>query len=62
MQDAVVAAADDIAAAVAGGAAIYVCGSVAGMAPAVHAALAAILGDERLEAMLADGRYRRDIY
>ena len=62
VQDAVAAAAADIAAAVAGGAAIYVCGSVAGMAPAVHAALAAILGDERLEAMLADGRYRRDIY
>ncbi len=61
-QDAVTAAADAIRAAVSAGAAIYVCGSLKGMAPGVHAALAAILGDDQLEAMLAEGRYRRDIY
>ncbi|EZP69572.1 Sulfite reductase (NADPH) [Sphingomonas paucimobilis] len=45
-----------------GGAAIYVCGSVNGMAPAVHEALVEILGDDALEAMADSGRYRRDIY
>lgn len=44
------------------GAAIMVCGSLEGMAPAVDAALRAILGDERLEALAEAGRYRRDIY
>ena len=62
VQDAVAADARRIAEAVAAGAAIYVCGSVQGMAPAVHAALEVILGEPLVEAMLADGRYRRDIY
>ena len=62
VQDALATHADVVRGAVAGGGAIYVCGSIAGMAPAVHAALAAILGDQLLETMLADGRYRRDIY
>lgn len=44
------------------GAAIYVCGSLAGMAGAVDAALRAILGDARLEEMAEQGRYCRDIY
>ncbi|GAB2622039.1 sulfite reductase flavoprotein subunit alpha [Novilysobacter erysipheiresistens] len=42
--------------------AIYVCGSLEGMAPAVDAVLGEILGGEMLEAMAADGRYRRDVY
>lgn len=42
--------------------AIYVCGSLEGMAPAVDAVLAEILGEQALEAMAADGRYRRDVY
>ncbi|WP_235531606.1 PepSY domain-containing protein [Sphingomonas sp. Leaf67] len=62
VQDAVAANAPAIAAAVATGAAIYVCGSVQGMAPAVHTALATILGETMVEAMLEEGRYRRDIY
>ena len=62
VQDAVAADAPAIARAVAAGTAIYVCGSVQGMAPGVHAALAAILGETLLEDMLGDGRYRRDIY
>jgi len=44
------------------GAAIYVCGSLAGMAGAVDAALRAILGDARPEEMAEQGRYCRDIY
>jgi sulfite reductase (NADPH) flavoprotein alpha-component len=44
------------------GAAIYVCGSLQGMAGGVHEALAEILGAARLERLAADGRYRRDVY
>ncbi|WP_036168867.1 sulfite reductase subunit alpha [Massilia sp. 9096] len=44
------------------GAAIYVCGSLQGMAGGVHAALVDILGHERLDALDAQGRYRRDVY
>jgi sulfite reductase (NADPH) flavoprotein alpha-component len=44
------------------GAAIQVCGSLEGMAPAVDAELARTLGRETLERMSADGRYRRDVY
>lgn len=62
VQDAVAADATNIRTAVGSGAAIYVCGSVQGMAPGVHAALATILGESLLEEMLSNGRYRRDIY
>ncbi|WP_411834211.1 sulfite reductase subunit alpha [Pseudoxanthomonas mexicana] len=44
------------------GAALYVCGSLAGMAPGVDAVLRDALGNEAVERMLADGRYRRDVY
>jgi sulfite reductase (NADPH) flavoprotein alpha-component len=44
------------------GAAIYVCGSLQGMAGGVHEALAAILGAPLLERLAAEGRYRRDVY
>jgi sulfite reductase (NADPH) flavoprotein alpha-component len=44
------------------GAAIYVCGSLQGMAGGVHAALVDILGQARLDALDAQGRYRRDVY
>ncbi|HTD04304.1 sulfite reductase flavoprotein subunit alpha [Undibacterium sp.] len=47
---------------VADGAAIYVCGSLEGMAAGAHAALTAILGQEKLEQMAEDGNYRRDVY
>jgi sulfite reductase (NADPH) flavoprotein alpha-component len=43
------------------GASILVCGSLA-MAAGVQEALAAILGEEKLDAMTQDGLYRRDIY
>ncbi len=44
------------------GTAIYVCGSLAGMAPGVDAVLRQALGDAKVENMLADGSYRRDVY
>ena len=44
------------------GAAIYVCGSLKGMAPAVHAALENALGSDRLIDLSENGRYRRDVY
>ncbi|WP_029011413.1 sulfite reductase flavoprotein subunit alpha [Niveispirillum irakense] len=62
VQDKVTVSATIIADLVNKGAAIFVCGSVQGMAPAVHHALSAILGEEMLETMVEHGRYRRDIY
>lgn len=47
---------------VAQGAAIYVCGSLDGMAGGVDAALRDILGVQALEALTDSGRYRRDVY
>jgi len=54
--------ADAVRAWVDDGAAIYVCGSLQGMAGGVDAALQDILGDARLQSMQRDGRYRRDVY
>lgn len=44
------------------GAAIYVCGSLQGMAGGVHEVLASLLGQEQLDDLDAQGRYRRDVY
>jgi sulfite reductase (NADPH) flavoprotein alpha-component len=44
------------------GAAVYVCGSLQGMAPGVEDALVEIVGRERVQALIAQGRYRRDVY
>jgi len=44
------------------GAAIYVCGSLEGMAGGVDAVLHAVLGTELVDALTAAGRYRRDVY
>ena len=44
------------------GAAIYICGSLAGMAGGVDQALQEILGRPALDALAAEGRYRRDVY
>jgi sulfite reductase (NADPH) flavoprotein alpha-component len=44
------------------GAAIYVCGSLAGMAPGVDAVLRETLGSEQVEQLRMSGRYRRDVY
>ncbi|MCS4510905.1 PepSY domain-containing protein [Xylophilus ampelinus] len=44
------------------GATLYVCGSLDGMAAGVYAALAELLGADAVEDLIADGRYRRDVY
>jgi sulfite reductase (NADPH) flavoprotein alpha-component len=44
------------------GAAVYVCGSLRGMATGVEDALVEIVGEERVQALIAEGRYRRDVY
>lgn len=62
VQDAVVAQAASLREWVEDGAAIYVCGSLQGMAGGVHAALAGILGEARLQQMTETGHYRRDVY
>lgn len=41
---------------------IYVCGSIEGMASGVDQALTDILGETQLDALRAQGRYRRDVY
>jgi sulfite reductase (NADPH) flavoprotein alpha-component len=62
VQDLVLAHGDAVRDWVARDAAIYVCGSLQGMAPAVDAALRQVLGDDVVEGMMEQGRYRRDIY
>jgi sulfite reductase (NADPH) flavoprotein alpha-component len=47
---------------IAAGAAIYVCGSLEGMAAGVDDALATILGRDALDDLAQAGRYRRDVY
>lgn len=54
--------ADELRQWVSEGAAIYVCGSLQGMAPALDAALSAVLGADTLEQLASAGRYRRDVY
>jgi sulfite reductase (NADPH) flavoprotein alpha-component len=44
------------------GAAIYVCGSLEGMAEGVDAVLREHLGEQALAQLQHDGRYRRDVY
>lgn len=44
------------------GAAIYVCGSLQGMAGEVHSTLQTLLGSAALAQLQASGRYRRDVY
>jgi sulfite reductase (NADPH) flavoprotein alpha-component len=62
VQDALHAAADTLRSWVDDGASIMVCGSLRGMAPAVDQALLDILGAPAKEALLLQGRYRRDVY
>ena len=54
--------ADELRAWIARGAAVYVCGSLQGMASGVHESLATALGAEALDTLTAEGRYRRDVY
>ena len=56
------AAAAALQAWVAMGGSIYVCGSLHGMADGVDATLRAVLGEDQVDMLLGDGRYRRDVY
>ncbi|WP_026146496.1 PepSY domain-containing protein [Zestomonas thermotolerans] len=47
---------------IAEGAALYVCGSLEGMAGGVDAVLRELLGDAAVEGLSETGRYRRDVY
>ncbi|PZO64335.1 MAG: sulfite reductase subunit alpha [Pseudoxanthomonas suwonensis] len=62
VQDAVRAQTDRLRQWLDAGAAIYVCGSLQGMAPAVDAVLTDAIGQPALDALRRDARYRRDVY
>ena len=62
VQERVRECAEELRSWIAAGAAIYVCGSLQGMAPGVDAALTEVLGADTLQALSAAGRYRRDVY
>lgn len=62
VQHALAEAAADVKEWVGQGAALYVCGSLEGMAGEVNGTLQTILGEEALQQLTADGRYRRDVY
>lgn len=62
VQDCVRAAATDLRTWVEAGAAIYVCGSLQGMAGGVDHALHDVLGAATVEMLADTGRYRRDVY
>ena len=62
VQDRLHMAAEQLQRWVAEGAAIYVCGSLDGMAGGVDMVLREVLGDAQVEQLLEAGRYRRDVY
>lgn len=62
VQDRLRDAADELRAWMQDGAAIYVCGSLQGMAGGVDRVLREVLGDAAVEALVEQGRYRRDVY
>ena len=62
VQDRVRGNADELKAWLEQGAAIYVCGSLEGMAAGVDLALEEMLGRAALDELAAQGRYRRDVY
>jgi sulfite reductase (NADPH) flavoprotein alpha-component len=62
VQDRLLAHADEVKRWLAEGAALYVCGSLEGMAGGVDEALVAMIGRVALDALAAAGRYRRDVY
>jgi len=62
VQDKLRQAADMLIAWIEEGAVLYVCGSLDGMAAGVDAALADILGEAALDDLIAQRRYRRDVY
>jgi sulfite reductase (NADPH) flavoprotein alpha-component len=62
VQDRLREAADELHRWLADGAVIYICGSLEGMASGVDEALKALIGEEGVQALIEQGRYRRDVY
>ncbi|WP_408005429.1 PepSY domain-containing protein [Pseudomonas huanghezhanensis] len=62
VQDRLREAADELHRWLDDGAAIYICGSLEGMASGVDDVLKALLGEDGVEALIEQGRYRRDVY
>jgi sulfite reductase (NADPH) flavoprotein alpha-component len=62
VQDRLRMEAETVRAWLADGAALYVCGSLEGMAGGVEAALTDIIGAQGVEQLIEQGRYRRDVY
>ena len=62
VQDKLREQAEQVRAWIAADAAVYVCGSLEGMAGGVEDALTDMLGTETVEQLIAQGRYRRDVY
>ena len=62
VQDRLREQADTVRAWLADGAALYVCGSLEGMAAGVESALTDIIGEAGVEQLIEQGRYRRDVY
>ncbi|MEG0186340.1 MAG: iron-uptake factor, partial [Stenotrophomonas sp.] len=62
VQHRLLAAADALRAWVAMGGSVYVCGALHGMAEGVDLALREVLGEDSVDALLGEGRYRRDVY
>jgi sulfite reductase (NADPH) flavoprotein alpha-component len=62
VQDRLREAAEELHRWLADGAVIYICGSLEGMATGVDEALKALIGEEGVQALIEQGRYRRDVY
>lgn len=62
VQDRLREAGAEVRAWVEAGAVFYICGSLQGMADGVDRVLRELLGDEGLDRLAAEGRYRRDVY
>ena len=62
VQDRLLEAGAEVRQWLADGAAIYICGSLQGMAAGVDQALIDLLGAEAVELLIEQGRYRRDVY
>ncbi len=62
VQHALAAQRETLLDAVENGAALYVCGSLQGMAAGVDEVLREVLGDALVDEITAQGRYRRDVY
>lgn len=62
VQDRLRQVADELHGWLADGAVIYICGSLEGMASGVDGTLRVLLGEEGVQALVEQGRYRRDVY